>query len=58
MSGSIDLETRAVATVALLGRDYRGVSFELLCQEGDDQSYWCERLVWGPWQLRHPSITL
>ena len=21
-------------------------------------SYWCERLVWGPWQLRHPSTTL
>ncbi len=36
MPGSIDLETRSVTTVALLGRDYRGVSFELLCQEGDE----------------------
>jgi len=36
MPGSIDLETRTVTTVALLGRDYRGVSFELLCREGDE----------------------
>ena len=35
MPGSIDLETRIVTTVALLGRDYRGVSFEILCNEGD-----------------------
>jgi Na+-transporting NADH:ubiquinone oxidoreductase subunit A len=35
MSGSIDLESRVVSSVALLGRDYRGVNFELLCQSGD-----------------------
>lgn len=35
MPGSPDLETRKVSTVALLGRDYRGVSFELLCEQGD-----------------------
>jgi Na+-transporting NADH:ubiquinone oxidoreductase subunit A len=35
MSGSIDLESRVVSRVALLGRDYRGVNFELLCQPGD-----------------------
>jgi len=35
MSGSIDLESRVVSRVALLGRDYRGVNFELLCQSGD-----------------------
>ncbi|MCP4386656.1 MAG: hypothetical protein GY802_00040 [Gammaproteobacteria bacterium] len=36
MTGSPDLETRNVTTVALLGRDYRSVSFELLCNEGDE----------------------
>ena len=35
MSGSIDLESRVVSRVALSGRDYRGVNFELLCQPGD-----------------------
>jgi len=35
MSGSIDLESRVVSRVALLGRDYRAVNFELLCQPGD-----------------------
>jgi Na+-transporting NADH:ubiquinone oxidoreductase subunit A len=35
MSGSIDLESRVVSRVALSGRDYRGVNFELLCQQGD-----------------------
>jgi len=35
MPGSLDLESRNVTTVALLGSDYRGVSFELLCGEGD-----------------------
>ena len=30
-----DLETRTAQRVALLGRDYRGVSLELLCDEGD-----------------------
>ena len=35
MPGSIDLESRVVSRVALLGRDYRGVNFELLCQPGD-----------------------
>ncbi len=36
MPTSLDLESRQVTTVALLGRDYRGVSFELLCSEGDE----------------------
>ena len=35
MSGSIDLESRVVSRVALSGRDYRGVNFELLSQPGD-----------------------
>ena len=35
MQGSPDTETKVVTRVALLGRDYRGVSFELLCAEGD-----------------------
>jgi Na+-transporting NADH:ubiquinone oxidoreductase subunit A len=35
MSGSVDLESRKVSRVALLGRDNRGVNFELLCQPGD-----------------------
>jgi len=36
MPGSIDFEARTATTVALLGRDYRGVNFELLCAEGDE----------------------
>lgn len=36
MAASLDLESRQVTTVALLGSDYRGVSFELLCNEGDE----------------------
>jgi Na+-transporting NADH:ubiquinone oxidoreductase subunit A len=36
MPGSLDLETRAVTSAALLGPDYRRVSFELLCKEGDE----------------------
>ena len=35
MPGSIDLETKTVTRVALLGNDYRGVNFELLCDSGD-----------------------
>ena len=35
MPGSIGLESRKVSRVALSGRDYRGVNFELLCQPGD-----------------------
>ncbi|UCH39149.1 MAG: hypothetical protein JSU67_13400 [Gammaproteobacteria bacterium] len=35
MTGSIDLESRTVSRVAVLGRDYRGVNFEMLCQQGD-----------------------
>jgi len=35
MSASIDLETRKVSRIALSGRDFRGVNFELLCQQGD-----------------------
>jgi len=35
MSGSIDFETRNTAQLGLLGRDYRGVHFELLCEPGD-----------------------
>ena len=36
MPGSLDFETLTVTTAALLGADYRGVSFELLCQEDDE----------------------
>lgn len=36
MPGSLELESRAVSRVALLGRDYRRVNFELLCSEGDE----------------------
>ena len=35
MSGSSAVETRNVSRAAILGSDYRGVNFELLCQEGD-----------------------
>ena len=35
MLGHIGLETRKVSRVALLGNDFRGVNFELLCQPGD-----------------------
>jgi Na+-transporting NADH:ubiquinone oxidoreductase subunit A len=35
MPGALDLESRNLTTVALQGSDYRGVSFELLCAEGD-----------------------
>lgn len=35
MLGPIGLETRKVSRVALSGRDFRGVNFELLCQQGD-----------------------
>lgn len=28
-------ESRSVSRVAILGRDYRGINFELLCEEGD-----------------------
>jgi Na+-transporting NADH:ubiquinone oxidoreductase subunit A len=35
MLGPIGLETRKVSRVALLGNDFRGVNFELLCQPGD-----------------------
>ncbi len=36
MTGSIDLETKTVTSVALLGPDYRRFSFELLCKDGDE----------------------
>ena len=36
MVGSVDLETKTVTTVALLGPDYRRFSFELLCEVGDE----------------------
>ncbi len=32
---SLDLEIRNTTTVALLGSDYRGINFELLCNESD-----------------------
>jgi len=35
MPGLTDLEARNVTRAALLGRDYRGVNFEMLCAEGD-----------------------
>jgi Na+-transporting NADH:ubiquinone oxidoreductase subunit A len=35
MPGSVDFETRNTTQLGLLGRDYRGVQFELLCEEGD-----------------------
>ena len=28
-------ETRSIARAALLGCDYRGINFELLCKQGD-----------------------
>jgi len=36
MPGSIGLESRKVTRIALSGRDFRGVNFELLCQPGDE----------------------
>ncbi len=36
VSGSVALETKNVSRAALLGSDYRGVNFELLCQPGDE----------------------
>lgn len=36
MPGSLDLETRKITRLALLGSDYRGVNPELLCQAGDE----------------------
>ena len=36
MSVLSGLETRYVTRVALLGSDYRGVNFEMLCEAGDD----------------------
>jgi Na+-transporting NADH:ubiquinone oxidoreductase subunit A len=36
MPGSIGLETRKVTRIALSGRDFRGVNFEMLCQPGDE----------------------
>ena len=36
MPGSIGLETRKVTRIALSGRDFHGVNFELLCQPGDE----------------------
>ena len=35
MPGSIDFETRTTTQLGLLGRDDRGVHFELLCEPGD-----------------------
>jgi len=36
MSASSGLETKSVTRVALLGHDYRGVNFEMLCEVGDE----------------------
>ena len=36
VSESSTLEYKNVSRVALLGRDFRGVNFELLCQQGDE----------------------
>lgn len=36
MPGPLGLETRKVSRIALLGRNFRGVNFELLCQSGDE----------------------
>ncbi len=36
MPGSIGPESKTASRVALLGRDYRGINFELLCNEGDE----------------------
>ncbi len=35
MPGSIDFEIRSSSQLGMLGRDYRGVHFELLCEPGD-----------------------
>jgi len=35
MPESIGLETRRVSRIALSGRDFRGVNYEMLCQPGD-----------------------
>ena len=35
MPGSIDFESRNTTQLGLLGHDYRGVHFELLCEPGD-----------------------
>jgi Na+-transporting NADH:ubiquinone oxidoreductase subunit A len=35
MPGTVDFETRNTTQLGLLGRDYRGVHFELLCEPGD-----------------------
>ncbi len=36
MPGFGDLERKEVSRVALIGRDYRGFNFELLCEPGDE----------------------
>jgi Na+-transporting NADH:ubiquinone oxidoreductase subunit A len=36
MPGSLDLETRKVTRLAVLGSDYRGFNPEVLCQAGDE----------------------
>ena len=36
MPESLDLETRKITRLALLGSDYRGINPELLCQAGDE----------------------
>jgi Na+-transporting NADH:ubiquinone oxidoreductase subunit A len=36
MPGSIGLESKKVTRIALLGRDFRGVNFESLCEPGDE----------------------
>ena len=36
MPGLLDLETRKITRLALLGNDYRGINPELLCQAGDE----------------------
>ena len=38
MAALDDIESRSVSRVALIGSDYRGVNFELLCESGDPVS--------------------
>lgn len=52
MSVSPGLETRYVSRAALLGRDYRGVNFELLCEQGDEVKAGAAVMR----DVRHPEI--
>ncbi|MBT8434784.1 MAG: hypothetical protein KJN95_08985 [Gammaproteobacteria bacterium] len=53
MSVSPGFETRYVSRAALLGRDYRGVNFELLCEPGDEVKSGAAVMR----DLRRPEIT-